>query len=61
MPTRINTFKRVEDRKTKATQRKAARDLLSPAQQLEKLDQLFGIGVGAKKERARLRALIGAV
>lgn len=61
MPTRTNTFKRVENRKNKADQRKQARNFLSPAQQIEVLDQRFGVGVGARKERTRLRALIGAV
>lgn len=61
MATRVNTFRRIENRKTKADQRKQARDLLSPAQQIEKLDQLFGVGVGAKRERIRLRALVGGV
>lgn len=38
--------------------RLAKRAKLSNAQQLEKLDALFGKGKGAKKERARLKAEI---
>lgn len=41
-------------RRAEAGERKAVRDALTPQQQLARLDTLFGVGQGAKKERARL-------
>lgn len=61
MVTRKNTFKRIELRKQSAANRQAERNLRTPAQQIERLDQMFGAGVGAKKERVRLLALMRAV
>lgn len=41
-----------------AALRKEERDLRTPQQQLERLDKLLGVGIGAKKERARLQKSI---
>jgi hypothetical protein len=41
-----------------AEERQEARNARTPQQQLQRLDKLLGIGQGAKKERARLQALI---
>lgn len=41
-----------------AAERKQYRDSLSPQQQLARLNQRLGKGVGAKKERGRLKALL---
>lgn len=46
-------------RKTKANARAEERTKLSPIDQLAKLDRRLGVGIGAKKERARLSALVG--
>lgn len=43
-----------EARKTEAIERKKMSDTLTPGQRLEALDAKLGVGVGAKKERARL-------
>lgn len=51
---------RAEQRQIAAAARQAARAELTPAQQLARLDQLFGAGVGAKRERARLAKQIAA-
>ena len=42
------------DLKAQAEERKAARDKKTKAQQIAELDMLFGVGLGAVKERARL-------
>ena len=47
-----------EERRQKAEEMALARSALSPAQQLEQLDQRLGAGVGAQRERARLQAII---
>lgn len=54
MATRKNSHGNPERRQKAATERQEARDLLSSADQLAKLDSLFGEGKGAVKERARL-------
>lgn len=41
-------------RQKEAQERQSERDELSPKEQLKKLDQMLGVGVGAKKERLRL-------
>ena len=61
MPTRKNSEKNIENRKRGANERQVLRSLLSPAQQIEVIDQRFGVGLGARKERAKLRALMVAV
>lgn len=54
MATRKNSHGNPERRQKAATERQEARDLLSSADQLAKLDSLFGEGKGAVRERARL-------
>lgn len=44
-------------KREEATQRQADHDSLTVAQKLAKLDAKFGVGVGAKKERARLTSV----
>lgn len=44
-----------EDKREEAKKRKENRRRKSPKDQLAKLDQLFGKGQGAKKERIRLQ------
>jgi len=51
-------MKTKEIRQEEAEARQRARDGRSPATQLAHLDAKLGVGVGAKKERARLNALI---
>lgn len=43
-----------EQKRIEAKQRQTAYDNLSPAEKLRRLDEKFGKGVGAKKERAKL-------
>lgn len=43
-------------KKEQAEARKAARDQKTKAQQLAELDMMYGVGLGATKERARLNA-----
>jgi hypothetical protein len=45
-------------RREEAEKRQSARDARSPEQQLALLDSKLGDGKGAKKERARLQAII---
>jgi ribosomal protein S12 methylthiotransferase accessory factor YcaO len=46
------------ERKKKASQRREVNSVLSPRQRLAELDKRLGEGKGAKKERARLKALM---
>ena len=41
-------------RQAEAKERNAARAALTDQQQLDRLNKILGVGVGAKKERARL-------
>lgn len=45
-------------RRTEAKERQATYDSLPPAEILKNLDRAFGVGQGAKKERAKLAARI---
>ncbi len=45
-------------RQEEAIERQNTRNSLTPAQQIEHLDNILGEGKGAKKERARLEHLI---
>lgn len=47
-----------EAKRTEASARHEAYNKLTPKQRLDKLDAKLGKGVGAKKERAKLAALI---
>lgn len=47
---------RKTDRQNEAKERQAIYDKLTPKQKLAKLDKMFGQGVGAKKERAKIEA-----
>jgi len=58
MPTRMNFRQNVERRQTSAKARQESRDARTDAQQLTHLDDLFGEGQGAEKERARLNKRI---
>ncbi len=50
----------LEQRRKEAAERQEARNKLSPSEQIALLDQRLGKGLGAKKERARLRKLMDA-
>lgn len=45
-------------RKEEAAERKSQREQRTNQEQLDRLDQMFGEGQGARKERARLLSLI---
>ena len=45
-------------RQEKALDRESLRSTRTPQEQLKRLDELLGVGVGAVKERARLARLI---
>lgn len=51
-------MKPAAQKKTEAEARNAAHQALTPQQRLAKLDQAFGKGQGAKKERAKLEGLL---
>jgi len=51
---------RKEDRRGRAIERQEARAKRTPQEQLRLLDDRFGEGKGAAKERARLKAVIDA-
>jgi len=53
-----NLHHRKTARQESAKERAAARAALTDQQQLDRLNSLFGEGVGAKKERARLARII---
>lgn len=55
---RSNFPSRREARREEAVERQEHRAALSAAQQLARLDQRLGRGVGAQKERKRLQKLI---
>jgi len=50
-----------KDKQEKAKKRLEERALLTPGQQLEKLDKKYGVGLGARRERARLLKLLQVV
>jgi len=47
-----------KEKNTQALIRKEEYEKRSPQEQLDLLDEKLGIGIGAKKERAKLKALI---
>ena len=50
--------RRLDERRQESIVRQTERDKRTPQQQLEKLDLLLGVGVGAIRERERLNAMI---
>ena len=58
MPTRMKFRQNVERRQAGAKARQEARDARSDKQQLTLLDDLFGEGQGAERERTRLNKRI---
>ena len=58
MAGRKNFPNRCESRRNKTLERQEARNKLDVQQQLNKLDEKLGIGVGAVKERLRLQGRI---
>jgi len=50
-------MKTKDKKKKEAEERQSKYDSLSPEQKLSKLDQLFGKGMGAKKEREKLKKI----
>lgn len=55
---RMNFPRRKELRREQAEQRIADRIKRTPQEQLDRLDKLLGVNVGATKERIRLQALV---
>jgi hypothetical protein len=47
-----------EDRQIRAKEAQSEREAFSPREQIAALDARLGVGQGAKRERARLQALI---
>lgn len=45
---------RAEARRREASERQAEADVRDPVDQIRKLDKKLGVGVGAKRERAKL-------
>ena len=56
---RLRNDKR-QKRRDAADDRQAEYDSLSASEKIAKLDKLLGVGLGAKKERARLAGKLGA-
>ena len=56
--TKINGVGRSQERREGAAKRLEARAKLTNQEQLARLDFLFGVGLGAQKERTRLLKLI---
>jgi len=56
----VNSPERKDQRRKDAQVRAEQRGLLTPQQQIDRLDKRLGAGVGAKKERAKLTKLIEA-
>ena len=54
MATQANRPDRIERRRQSAKDRHTAREALTAAEQIRRLDDHLGAGVGATKERARL-------
>lgn len=50
---------RAKERRLEAEERQARYDALTVKEKVAKLDDLFGKGVGAKKERAKLASMGG--
>lgn len=48
---------RTQQRRDDAKKRQEERDKRTPEQQLAQLDALLGVGIGARKERAKLEAI----
>lgn len=53
-----NSRNRRDERKKSASDRQKSRDARSPAEQLTELDNQLGKSKGAKRERARLNAIV---
>ena len=53
-----NSKMRRDERKKSASERQKVREARSPAEQLAELDTQLGGGIGAKRERARLNAIV---
>lgn len=57
-PMKQETHHERKDRLREEAQiRQEVRDMRSPQEQLQRLDDMFGVGQGARKERARLAKL----
>jgi hypothetical protein len=53
-------MKSIEEKRQEAQARQELRNERTPAQQLALLDERFGPGKGAKRERTRLEAIINS-